>query len=748
MFFFTKNTFLPKIKKIFNYFLYTLFFLIFIWFIVNENKLFIHKSISNSSNFMGDWLIGEKSTSVRSFSDFKVFLSGVVENYMQPEIFPSLDLKIKHKNLVNLSSNLKKGNFRKYWAPVELDFSSETLKESVKGRVRFKGDRAIHREGQNLMSYRVNLKGKDRVFGLEEFSIQRPVTRGYTWELLISKIFKKENLLTLSSSMVDFTVNGDSRGLYVIEEIPSEITVEKQMRKSGPIFSLEESFGTTVDTLLDVYEKKKWKEEKLYLTASSLLYEEFNKAKNGLPFSSDSFDMDEWAKFFALHDLFSSYHGTLAKSTKFYFNPVQGKIQPILFDAHKGSAEFKNFITLDLITSPEIVKCDWMCDYTAFHKAFLRNKDFLKKYIDALKVISSQKFIDEISIIYDRNFKSIDNALYSKLSVSNRIDARGYGLYLFKKNEINKRASLIRNKLLIAKTSKNLGEIDISKDIVKEIDVIEIQNLNLRGDFWKFKKDTVLILRGRTEIYGSKEDPFRFIGPVMIVQRGGEMVFKNVVMDGGKSIPMKKFTWSGALNIINSTVFMKGVTIKNNISEDAINLVSSNFEIEDISIENSFSDALDSDFSKGSIVSIACVNIGNDCLDTSESKVFVESITGRQVKDKVVSAGERSNLSIINVLINDAGIGVVSKDESQLTIQRMLINNTPLALAAFTKKPEYKEAKLFVNEVITSEGEELIGVFSKKANIQIPSSVNSSFTSSKKVESKMYGVLYGVKTNK
>ena len=60
---------------------------------------------------------------------------------------------------------------------------------------------------------------------------------------------------------------------------------------------------------------------------------------NNESFSSKTFDMEEWAKYFALSDLFGSHHATVPKSVKFYFNPVIGKFQPLLFDAHLGESK-------------------------------------------------------------------------------------------------------------------------------------------------------------------------------------------------------------------------------------------------------------------------------------------------------------------------------------------------------------------------------------------------------------------------
>ena len=89
--------------------------------------------------------------------------------------------------------------------------------------------------------------------------------------------------------------------------------------------------------------------------------------------------MDDWAKYFALNDLFGSYHGTQLKSVRIYYNPVNGKFHPILFDAHKGTgysnSSFENFILLDFLTK-KLNNCDFICTEKNFYLGFLNKMSF------------------------------------------------------------------------------------------------------------------------------------------------------------------------------------------------------------------------------------------------------------------------------------------------------------------------------------------------------------------------------------
>ena len=62
--------------------------------------------------------------------------------------------------------------------------------------------------------------------------------------------------MALKQGPIFSSFNGDNRGLYSYEEVPSKITLERQRRKDGPIFGLDEELGTTLpDVVFDVYDQ-------------------------------------------------------------------------------------------------------------------------------------------------------------------------------------------------------------------------------------------------------------------------------------------------------------------------------------------------------------------------------------------------------------------------------------------------------------------------------------------------------------
>jgi hypothetical protein len=135
-------------------------------------------------------------------------------------------------------------------------------------------------------------------------------------------------------------------------------------------------------------------------------------------------------------------------------------------------------------------------------------------------------------------------------------------------------------------------------------------------------------------------------------------------------------------------------------------------------------------------------------LDTSESKINIDFIDGTNVLDKVVSAGENSNLKIANVKIENSGIGLVSKDGSNLDIQNVILKEKVDLLGAnFIKKVEYDFAKLKISKIISEKSDLTVLVDGKSQN-DLPVEVNQKTLSSADIEKLMYGAVYGVKTIK
>ena len=733
---------------------------ILVW-LVSSNTLFVTNKLNAIVDRVFSKLGVYEQTSLTKFSDVDDYIEGMVLGIANSGTFPAIDIQVKQKNILVLNSDRENGG--RSFVPATFSVYEAGKIKDLKGKIRAKGDRQLHTESFANMSLRANLKGDDRLFGLEEFSIQDPILRGYTWELLVADIFKSQGLLTLQSKVANFSFNGEARGLYVFEEVPSKITVERNLRKSGPIFGVKEEYGPSLDSVLDIYDSKDWEGSKIYTHAREKLLMQFATVRGGGVFSKDIFDLEEWARYFALIDLFGTYHGSVPKSVRFYFNPVVGKFQPLLFDAHKNAGFFTEYALSDFKLSPKSVECEWTCRDRDFYMGFLNNKYFFDAYLGYLAKYSTSDFIASVEDVYMDKFEKLDHKFYASLSRSDGIVFRGFGLYLFKFSEIERRRELLSRRVTqlhehketftFWSLDKNQVELLSSNNEVSVPEgavVVTIDNQVMEGTAWDFKQPTVLLLSGDTVLRGrNKDSPLNITGPVMLVQEGGTISLDNVSFIKPINIDVSSRQWAGAVNIINAKADFGTVLIQDSNAEDAINFVNSTYEISNLMIFGSKSDAIDFDFSSGDVDKISCFNIGNDCVDASESTITINGLVAEDVQDKGVSAGENSIIKINVFDAKNVAVGLVSKDGSELEVDEFRVSGVQLAISAYKKKPEYSSPSLIVKKAFSAESQsQLQALVSNDSKVEIPDEFNILIEESNAIESRMYGVEFGKATEK
>ena len=89
----------------------------------------------------------------------------------------------------------------------------------------------------------------------------------------------------------------------------------------------------------ELYSERYWVND--YPEMISNLFSVLNNIRNGDAHVNEHFDIDKWAKYFAIIDLTGSYHGSLTKSVKKYYNPTTALFEPIGYDLHKGAGNLK-----------------------------------------------------------------------------------------------------------------------------------------------------------------------------------------------------------------------------------------------------------------------------------------------------------------------------------------------------------------------------------------------------------------------
>ena len=165
-------------------------------------------------------------------------------------------------------------------------------------------------------------------------------------------------------------------------------------------------------------------------------------------------------------------------------------------------------------------------------------------------------------------------------------------------------------------------------------------------------------------------------------------------------LSLPEYEYLGAINFYNSLVQIDNCSFSFINSEDALNIISSKFEINNTFFRENLSDGIDIDFSDGIMKNVKLRNIGNDGIDISGSKVTLHEIRLLEIGDKSISIGESADVEIININSKNSFLGLVSKDGSKTIASKIEFENVAIPFAAYRKKTSYDFGDLVVSKPI------------------------------------------------
>jgi len=295
------------------------------------------------------------------------------------------------------------------------------------------------------------------------------------------------------------------------------------------------------------------------------------------------------------------------------------------------------------------------------YRIFGQNKIYsnnIKFWNNDLKIDTFNSNINEISLLLEKYtfIKNIKNDLI--------IDGHDW--------KINERIIIPKNYKLIIKNS--------SIKFSENGQLISFSPLHIEGT-----KENQVVISSETNSTPNN-------GNGILVVNTKEESFLNYVSFKDLSAPnlISGIGLLGSINFYEADVKISNTSFYNNsVGDDYINIIRSNFLIENSYFENANSDAIDIDFSQGSILSSKFLMSKNDAIDFSGSEVNLEDIYIHGSGDKGISVGEGSIVNAKNILIENSNIGIASKDKSDVYLDDITIDNVFIGLAAYIKKVEY-----------------------------------------------------------
>lgn len=279
-------------------------------------------------------------------------------------------------------------------------------------KIRLKGDWLDHLKGDKW-SWRVKLSEGSSILGLQQFSLQHPRTRSYLQEWVFHQLLQQEKILTPKYTFVQLWLNGDNKGIYALEEHFIETLAERQQKTAAPILKFSEDgfwqtqsyrlqYGQNVTPNLPDYEaadilpfqKGKIKKDSIlyrHFQAAQSLLSQFRLQPEDAP--NELIDPDQWARFFALCDVFEAYHALRWHNMRFYYNPTTARLEPIGYDAYGEKGVYRWFKKPFLgYSSTERYKVFFQEEFLIF--GLFNNDSFRASYYKYLEHYSQANFVE------------------------------------------------------------------------------------------------------------------------------------------------------------------------------------------------------------------------------------------------------------------------------------------------------------------------------------------------------------------
>lgn len=229
---------------------------------------------------------------------------------------------------------------------------------------------------------------------------------------------------------------------------------------------------------------------------------------------------------------------------------------------------------------------------------------------------------------------------------------------------------------------------------------------------------------------------------IVVMCAQGQSELKHVIFDGLTYPAQATWQLTSSVTFYESPVNISHCRFSNNFSEDSLNLIRSQFVIDNCVFSSTSSDALDVDFCNGSVTSSSFLNIGNDAIDVSGSEVQVHDVFINKAGDKGLSVGENSVVTAERLTIKNAEIALASKDMSRITIDGIVLSDCRIGFAAYQKKSEFGPGALVVTNLQDDNVSRLYLIEARSSMILDAAEITPN-ADQQSVKDILYGVEYG-----
>ncbi|PPR45478.1 MAG: hypothetical protein CFH18_00472 [Alphaproteobacteria bacterium MarineAlpha5_Bin8] len=464
-------------------------------------------------------------------------------------------------------------------------------------------------------------------------------------------------------------------------------------------------------------------------------WEEINEITNlPLPeklFLDDKIGYKTMGAFEAILIASAGVPGLTKAERRFYYNPIYDRLEPIYYD---GMVKILNIFNNDKLTIAEELRTTLII--SEIHKIGAIEARLLLSNLDSVNLY---KYLKKIRIEYFGKFslKSIERAL--NVLDENLIKIKNAEL-TNKNIEPNKKAYFANNNLsdkydfgLAFQETNNIfvicdiNLINCEKNTLNENDfnrIITSQIIELKGKKVRFvrKNLNAYVHNSNPNKSGIKMMKKIKINNSMIIYFDNQVeieIFQNnrmikikqnskndyVIIIGNKindwsfyfegwgkrelDYKIDKNSIGGCITFLDSFIENISIFAKNIPCPNAIHFINTTGTINDVEIFNSSADAFDADFSNLKVNSANIINAGGECIGVKQGTYFFNQIKLSNCGDRSISSGENAKITLNNIEVINAKVGLAAKDSSSIEAKNVILKNVEKCILSFKQKNNF-----------------------------------------------------------
>jgi ribosomal protein L14 len=256
-------------------------------------------------------------------------------------------------------------------------------------------------------------------------------------------------------------------------------------------------------------------------------------------------------------------------------------------------------------------------------------------------------------------------------------------------------------------------------DVVGDLVIPRGMKLQIKaGTMLRFEPEAILLIEAGLEFMGTasapivltaQEDAWAGIAAIAPSNKSNNSqnsssnppsTWQYVNVDKTTGISRAGWLLKSSITFHNSTVAIRHSQITNSTADNALRLSNSKFELSNSKFNNHRGDAIDAEFSNGTVRHTVFTNIQAEAIDTEGTELEVINSQFQNIGDKAISAGQRSQVSLQDLIIKDVGIAIASLDAARVQIKKVAIENASQAgLIAYQARSQWGSANISAQQV-------------------------------------------------